>query len=51
MEDETMTKKVYMKPTMQVVQLKQSCQLLTGSKDAFGMKTRVIDEEEVDEGF
>ena len=46
-----MTKKVYMKPTMAVVQLKQSCQLLTGSKDAFGMKTRVIDEEEVDEGF
>ena len=50
MEDETMIKKVYMKPTMQVVQLKP-CQLLVGSKDAFGMKTRVIDEEEVDEGF
>ena len=45
-----MKKKDYMKPAMQVVELRQKRQLLTGSPDVYGMNNRLQDEE-VDEGW
>ncbi len=45
-----MTKKEYMKPTMQTVELKHECQILAGSADANGMNDTLIDEE-VTEGW
>ncbi len=45
-----MTKKAYMKPTMQTVALKQHSSILTGSPDAYGMNKRILDEE-VTEGW
>ena len=46
-----MTKKEYMKPSMKVVKLQQNCQILAGSKDAYGMNESIQYEEEVDEGW
>ena len=45
-----MTKKDYMKPEMQTVELKHKCQILAGSVDANGMNNELINEE-VNEGF
>jgi len=45
-----MKKKDYTKPTMQVVELQQSQQLLTGSIDEYGMNN-TLQKEEVDEGW
>ena len=45
-----MTKKAYMKPTMEVVELQHECQILAGSADAYGMNNGLQDEE-VDEGW
>ena len=45
-----MTKKEYMKPTMEVVELQHECQILAGSVDANGMNDTLIDEE-VTEGW
>ena len=45
-----MTKKEYMKPTMEVVELQHECQILAGSADAYGMNNGLQDEE-VDEGW
>jgi hypothetical protein len=45
-----MTKKEYMKPSMEVVVLLQKCQILAGSADANGMNTDLQDET-VDEGW
>jgi hypothetical protein len=45
-----MKKKDYTKPIMQVVELRQKYQLLTGSPDVYGMNNR-LQEEEVDEGW
>lgn len=45
-----MTKKTYMKPTMQTVALKQCATILAGSPDAYGMNKKLIDEE-VTEGW
>lgn len=45
-----MKKKDYMKPAMQVVELRQKHQLLTGSPDVYGMNNK-LQEEEVDEGW
>lgn len=42
-----MTKKTYMKPTMQTVALKQRTAILVGSLDAYGMNKNLIEEEEV----
>ncbi len=46
----TMTKKEYMKPEMQTVELKHKCQILAGSVDANGMNNGLI-EDEVTEGW
>ena len=40
-----MTKKEYMKPTMQTVELKHRTMILAGSADADGMNRRLQDEE------
>ena len=45
-----MTKKEYMKPTMQTVELKHECQILAGSADANGMNIDLLDDE-VDAGW
>ncbi len=45
-----MTKKAYMKPTMQTVVLTQRTAILAGSPDANGMNENLIDEE-VTEGW
>jgi hypothetical protein len=50
MEDLTMTKKEYMKPTMETVQLHQHCQILAGSLDANGMND-TLQEETVTDGW
>ena len=42
-----MTKKAYMKPTMQTVVLTQRTAILAGSPDAYGMNKSLIDKEEV----
>ena len=39
-----MTKKEYMKPTMQVVKIQQQCQILAGSVDANGINDELLDE-------
>ena len=46
-----MIKKEYMKPTMQTVALKQRTAILAGSPDAYGMNKKLIDNEEVEEGW
>ncbi len=46
-----MTKKAYMKPTMQTVALKQRATILAGSPDIYGMNKKLIDDEEVTEGW
>jgi len=46
-----MTKKEYMKPTMQTVELKQRTMILAGSPDPHGMNKNLVDEEEVTEGW
>ena len=46
-----MTKKAYMKPTMQTVVLTQRTAILAGSPDAYGMNKSLIDDEEVSEGW
>ncbi|MBQ8656023.1 MAG: hypothetical protein IJ527_03065 [Prevotella sp.] len=46
-----MTKKEYMKPTMQTVELKLRTMILTGSMDEYGMNKSVIEDEEMDEGW
>ena len=48
MEDTTMTKKDYMKPTMQIVQLKRRMMVLQASN--YGMD-RNLHEDPVDEGW
>ena len=48
MEDTTMTKKDYMKPTMQIVQLKRRMMILQASN--FGMG-RELNDDTVDEGW
>ena len=45
-----MTKKEYMKPTMQAVKLKHRTKILAGSADAYGMN-RQLQDEEVDKGY
>ncbi len=45
-----MTKKTYMKPTMQTVALKQRTTILAGSPDAYGMN-KSLSSEEVEEGW
>ena len=45
-----MTKKEYMKPTMQTVELKQRTMILAGSADAHGMN-RNLQEDEVDSAW
>ena len=45
-----MTKKEYMKPTMQTVELKQRTMILAGSVDAYGMN-RQLQNDEVEEGW
>lgn len=45
------SKKAYMKPTMQTVALKQRTAILAGSPDAYGMNKKLIDDEEVTEGW
>ncbi len=42
-----MTKKAYMKPTMQTVALKQRATILAGSPDVYGMNKNLIEDEEV----
>jgi hypothetical protein len=46
-----MNKKAYMKPTMQIVALKQRTAILAGSPDAYGMNKKLIDNEEVEEDW
>ena len=50
-----MTKKEYMKPTVKVVELQQTYQILAGSLDAYNMNKDLLipDDtiEEVDEGW
>ena len=46
-----MTKKEYMKPTVQTVELKQRTMILAGSMDEYGMNKSVIEDEEVDEDW
>jgi len=46
-----MTKKAYMKPTMQTVALKQRATILAGSPDVYGMNKNLIEGEEVIEGW
>ena len=46
-----MNKKAYMKPATQTVALKQYATILTGSPDANGMNQRLVDTEEVTEGW
>jgi len=46
-EDTAMTKKAYMKPTMQTVALKQRAAVLVGSPDVYGMNKNLIEDEEV----
>lgn len=50
-----MTKKEYMKPAMQLVDLQHKCQILAGSRDAYNMNKRLqtpADENDcVDEGW
>ena len=41
-------KKEYMKPTMQMVELKHKCHILTGSVDANGMNNKLQNDEVVD---
>jgi hypothetical protein len=48
MEDTIMTKKEYMKPEMQVVEIMKSAPLLAGSVDANGMNTGLQNEEVID---
>ena len=50
MEDTTMIKKDYMKPTMQTVELKHRTMILAGSVDQYNMN-RSLQDEEVDEGW
>ena len=50
MEDRTMQKKKYEKPTMEIVKLQQQCMILAGSVDAYGMNTG-LQETTVDDGF
>ena len=40
-----MTKKEYMKPTMQTVELKQCTMILAGSMDEYGMNKSLQDDE------
>ena len=42
------SKKEYMKPTMQTVELKHRTMILAGSVDAYGMNKTVIEDEEVE---
>lgn len=46
-----MTKKEYMKPTMQTVELKHRTMILAGSVDAYGMNKSVQDDEEVESAW
>ena len=48
-----MTKKAYMKPTMQTVELKHRTMILAGSSDQYGMNTKVQSksEDEVDSAW
>lgn len=41
-----MTKKDYMKPTMQIVQLKRRMKILAGSNNEYGMNKNLVDDEE-----
>ena len=45
------SKKEYMKPAMQVIQLQSNTQLLAGSKDAYGMNKSLQTQEEVDDAW
>ena len=44
-----MTKKEYMKPTMQTVELKHRTMILAGSSDAYGMNTNLVTDEEAED--
>ena len=46
-----MTKKKYMKPAMQTVELRHRTMILTGSSDAYGMNKRLVTDDEVDDGW
>ena len=46
-----MTKKEYMKPAMQVIQLQSNTQLLAGSGQTYGMNKSLQTQEEVDDAW
>jgi len=46
-----MTKKEYMKPTMQTVELKHRTMILAGSPDAYGMNTNLVTDEEAEDAW
>lgn len=46
-----MTKKAYMKPTVQTVELTIKTTILTGSADAYGMNKKLTEDEEVTESW
>ena len=52
MGDTTMTKKTYMKPSMEVVKLQDECQILAGS-DQYGVNNQLQDnpEDQVEVGW
>ena len=45
------SKKAYMKPTMQTVELKHRTMILAGSVDTYGMNKTLIEDETVDEAW
>ena len=46
-----MTKKEYMKPTIEVIEVDMNVQILAGSADANGMNKTLIEDETVDEAW
>ncbi len=51
MEDTTMKKREYIKPSVQTTELHMHTTILVGSKDEYGMNNYLNETEEVDEGF
>ena len=47
----TMKKQEYMKPTMQIVELRQRTMILSASTDEYGMNRNLNRTEEVDEAW
>jgi hypothetical protein len=46
-----MKKKAYIKPEMEIVELRQAVTLMEPSFDQYGMNKRVVEDEETDEGW